>query len=145
MNRENRAYWWRAIGLWLVLMAAETLNGLWRAKVLALWIGDAAARDVSVFTGSIVILLITFACIGWIPARSVRTLLVIGVTWVLLTIAYEFALGFLVFYRPLAEMVSDFDVLHGRLPPIGLLVLFFSPLLAARGLRATPAAKTSPV
>jgi len=71
MNRENRAYWWRAIGLWFVLMAAETLNGLWRAKVLVLWIGDAAARDVSVFTGSIVILLITFACIGWIPAHSV--------------------------------------------------------------------------
>jgi hypothetical protein len=53
----------------VVLMAAETLNGLWRAKVLALWIGDAAAHDVSVFTGSIVILLITFACIGWIPAH----------------------------------------------------------------------------
>jgi len=145
MNRENRAYWWRAIGLWLVLMAAETLNGLWRAKVLALWIGDAAARDVSVFTGSMVILLITFACIGWIPAHSVRTLLVIGMSWVLLTIFYEFTLGYLVFHRPLGEIASDFDLFHGELLPIGLLVLLFAPLLAARVSRATPASSASHV
>jgi hypothetical protein len=145
MNREDRAYWWRAIGLWFVLMAAETLNGLWRAKVLALWIGDAAARDVSVFTGSIVILLITFACIGWIPAYGVRTLLVIGTSWVLLTIFYEFTLGYLVFHHPLGEIASDFDLWHGRLLPIGLLVLLFAPLVAARVLRATPASSASHV
>lgn len=145
MNRENRAYWWRAIGLWFVLMAAETLNGLWRAKVLAPWIGDAAARDVSVFTGSIVILLITFAAIGWIPAHSVRTLLLIGATWVLLSVAYEFALGYLVFHRPLADIASDFDLFQGRLLPIGLLVLLLAPLLAARVLRATPSSSASHV
>lgn len=143
MNRENRAYWWRAIGLWFVLMAAETMNGLWSAKELALWIGDAAARDVSVFTGSIVILLITFAAIGWIPAHSVRTLLVIGMSWVLLTVFYEFTFGYLAFHRPLTDTASDFDPFHGRLLPIGLLVLFFAPLLAARVLRATPASSAS--
>jgi len=145
MYRENRAYWWRAIGLWFVLMAAETLNGLWRAKVLALWIGDAAARNVSVFTGSIVILLITFACIGWIPAQRVRTLLLIGMCWVLLTIAYEFTLGYFAFHRPLGDIASDFDLWHGRLLPIGLVVLLFAPLFAARVLRAAPASSASPV
>ena len=145
MYRENRAYWWRAIGLWFVLMAAETLNGLWRAKVLALWIGDAAARNVSVFTGSIVILLITFACIGWIPAQRVRTLLLIGMCWVLLTIAYEFTLGYFAFHRPLGDIASDFDLWHGRLLPIGLAVLLFAPLFAARVLRAAPASSASPV
>ena len=75
-------------------MVTQTLNGLWSANVLALWIGDAAARDVSVFAGSIVILLIIFACIGWIPARSVRTLLLIGMSWVLLAIFYGFTLGY---------------------------------------------------
>jgi hypothetical protein len=64
MSWESRSYWLRAVGLWFLLMLAETLHGLWRVKVLALWIGDTAARDVSVFTGSLVILLITLACIG---------------------------------------------------------------------------------
>jgi len=145
MNRENRAYWWRAIGLWFVLMAAETLNGLWRAKVLALWIGDAAARDVSVFTGSIVILLVTFVCIGWIPAQRVRTLLLIGMSWVLLTIAYEFTLRYFAFDRPLGDIASDFDLWHGRLLPIGLVVLSLAPFFAARVLRSAPASSVSAV
>ena|ERR1700687_984532 len=132
MSSENRTYWFRAVSLWFLLMMAETLHGLWRAKVLAVWIGDAAARDVSVITGSLVILLITLACIGWIPARNARTLLLVGLTWVVLTIAYELALGHFAFHLSWAEIISDFDLLHGRLLPLGLLFLMFSPLLAAR-------------
>jgi hypothetical protein len=131
MSEENRTYWLRALGLWFLLMMAETLHGLWRAKVLALWIRDAAARNVSVFSGSLVILLITFACIGWIPARSTGTLLLVGLTWVGLTVVYEFVLGRLAFHQSWADIASDFDLLHGRLLPIGLLILLFSPLLAA--------------
>lgn len=70
MVRENQAYWLRAVGLWVLLMAAETFLGLWRVKVLSIWLGKDFARDVGVFTGSLIILLITFACIGWIPARD---------------------------------------------------------------------------
>jgi hypothetical protein len=111
-------------------MLVETLQGLWRVKVLVIWIGEAAAREVSVFTGSLVILLITFACIGWISARSARTLL-LGLTCVALTVVYEFVLGRFVFHQTWSDIASDFDLLHGRLLPIGLLILLFSPLLAA--------------
>jgi hypothetical protein len=76
------------------------------------------------------------------PPRNARTLLLVGFTWVVLTIAYELALGRLVFDQSWADIVSDFDVLHGRLLPVGLLFLMFSPLLAAqlRGRIATAAA-----
>jgi hypothetical protein len=131
MLRENQVYWFRAVGLWFLLMTAETLQGLWRAKVLALWIGDAASRDVGVFTGSLLILLITFACIRWISARENETLLIVGLTWVALTVAYEFALGHFVFHLPWTDMASEFDVFRGRLLPIGLVILMFAPLLAA--------------
>ena len=142
MYGENRTCWFRALGLWFLLMIAETLQGLWRAKVLAVWIGDAAAREVSVFTGSLVILLITLASIGWIAARRTRTLLLVGLTWVVLTIGYEVALGRFAFRRSWAEIGSDFGLLHGRLFPIGLLFLMFAPLLAAR-LRGRTGAPTA--
>jgi hypothetical protein len=131
MIRERQAYWLRAVGLWLLLMVAETLHGLWRVKVLAVWIGDEFASDVAVFTGSLIILLITFACIDWIPARDMRTLLLVGCTWVVLTIGYELALGRLAFDRSWSEIASDFDLFRGRLLPLGLLFLLFAPLLAA--------------
>ena len=141
MIRERQAYWLRAVGLWVLLMAAETLQGLWGVKVLAIWVGDEFARDVAVFTGSLIILLITFACIDWIPARNTRTLLLVGSTWAVLTIGYELALGRFAFDRSWSEIASDFDLFHGRLLPLGLLFLLFSPLLAAwlRGRIGTPA------
>jgi hypothetical protein len=131
MVRESAAYWLRAVGLWSLLMAAETLQGLWRVKVLAVWIGDEFARDVAVFTGSLIILLIAFVCIDWIPAHDARTLLRVGATWVVLTIGYELALGRFAFDRSWSEIASDFDLFHGRLLPLGLLFLFFAPVLAA--------------
>ena len=131
MIREGQAYWLRAVGLWFLLMAAETLQGLWRVKVLAIWIGDEFARDVGVFTGSLIILLIAFACIDWIPARDAGTLLRVGSTWVVLTIGYELALGRFAFDRPWNEIASDFDLFHGRMLPLGLIFLLFAPLLAA--------------
>ena len=131
MIRENQAYWLRAVGLWFLLMAAETLQGLWRVKVLALWMGDEFARDVVVFTGSLIILLITFACIDWIPARDTRTLLLVGSTWMVLTIGYEMALGRIAFDRSWSEIASDFDLFQGKLLPLGLVFLLFAPLLTA--------------
>lgn len=71
-------------------------------------------------------------------------MLLVGFTWVVLTIAYELALGSLVFHQTWAEIASDFDLLQGRLLPIGLLFLMFAPLLAAqlRGRIARPARET---
>ena len=141
MIRESQAYWLRAVSLWFLLMVAGTLQGLWRVKVLAIWIGEEFARDVAVFTGSLIILLITFACIDWIPAHDARTLLRVGATWAVLTVGYELALGRLAFDRTWSEIASDFDLFHGRLLPIGLLFLLFAPVLAAwlRGRIAAPA------
>jgi hypothetical protein len=68
-----------------------------------------------VFTGSLVILLITLACIGWIAARSARTLVLVGFTWMVLTIAYELALGRFAFHLSWTEIASDFDLSHGNL------------------------------
>src|SRR6516225_10409698 len=107
MIKENQAYWFRAVGLWVLLMAAETLQGLWRMKVLSGWLGDEFASDVGVFSGSLIILLITFACIGWIPARDTRTLLLVGTTWVALTIGYEVVLGRFALHRSWSKIAED--------------------------------------
>lgn len=139
MSREDRVWWLRATGLWFLLMTAETLQGFWRVKVLARWMGDAASRDLSTFTGTLIILLITFACIGWFPARNPRTLLQVGAIWVALTITYEVVLGSAILHRTWSEIFSDFNVGEGRLFPFGLLFLLFAPLMAswARGRLST--------
>ena len=59
----------RALTVWLLLITAELVHGIVRALVLAPVVGDFRARQLGVFTGSLLILLITALTIRWIRAR----------------------------------------------------------------------------
>jgi len=49
-----------------------------------------------------------------------------------LTVLFELGFGHFVFGRSWESLGSDFDVLHGGLLPLGLLILTLSPLIATR-------------
>jgi hypothetical protein len=132
MNQRTLQIGLRALGVWLLLMSVEFVHGVWRMKVLALWLGDFPARQVCVFTGSLLILFITYVCIPWIPATKTRTLLGVGLGWLALTLVFEVCFGYFVLHRSWEDFASDFDMLHGGMFPIGLAVLTLSPLIAAR-------------
>jgi hypothetical protein len=127
----------RAFALWVLLMSVEFVHAVWRTKFLALWLGDFVARQVCVFTGSLLILFLTYVCIPWIPATKTRTLLGVGLGWLGLTLVFEVCFGYFVLHRPWEDFLSDFDMSHGGMFPIGLAVLTLSPLIAARW-RGTP-------
>jgi hypothetical protein len=122
----------RALGVWFLLTAAEVVHGGWREKVLAVWLGDFLARQVCVFTGSLLILFITYMCIPWIPASKTLTLLGVGLGWLGLTLMFELFFGRFALHRSWEDLASDFDMLHGGMFPIGLAILTLSPLIAAR-------------
>jgi hypothetical protein len=122
MSEQTLQLWSRALALWFLLWAAEFVHGVWRMKVLAIWLGDSPARQVCVFTGSMLILFITYMCIQWIPATKTQMLLAVG-AWLALTLAFDVGFGRLGLHRSWEEIESDFDMLHGGMFPIGLVVL----------------------
>lgn len=125
----------RAFAVWLLLITAEVAQGIVRTLVLTPVVGDFRARQLGVFTGSLLILLITAFTIRWIRARRPRTLLMIGSGWVVLTVAFEVSLGRMLGYS-WERLGSDYNVLEGGLLPIGFVIMATSPLIAAR-LRGT--------
>ena len=86
----------RALVVWLVIIAVETAHGILRTLLLVPMMGDFPARQISVFTGSLLIFGVTLHFINWIPARTTLQLLMVGTIWVLLTILFEITLGRLV-------------------------------------------------
>ena len=48
----------RAVGIWLTLMAVESLHGVMRRLLLEPRLGDLPARQVSVLTGAVLIILV---------------------------------------------------------------------------------------
>jgi hypothetical protein len=121
----------RAFAVWLLLITAEVVHGIVRTLVLTPVVGDFRARQLGVFTGSLLILLITALTIRWIPASRPRTLLMIGSAWVVLTVAFEVGLGRMMGYS-WERLGSDYNMLEGGLLPIGFMIMATSPFIAAR-------------
>jgi hypothetical protein len=121
----------RALGVWFVMMAAETVHGVLRQILLAPLVGDLRARQIGVVVGSALI----YAIVWWlgrsIGARTVRSQLAVGVVWVTLTLAFELSLGMLLGLS-WQRMLADYDLGAGGLMPFGLLFLALSPALVAR-------------
>jgi len=52
--------------------------------------------------------------------------------WVALTLAFEFLAGHYLFHNPWDKLLADYDVLHGRIWPLVLIVTLLAPVIAYR-------------
>jgi hypothetical protein len=110
----------------------EVLHGIVRTMFLAPAVGDFRARQVAVFTGSFLILIVATSFIRWIRPADARDAVYVGIVWLVLTLAFEIVFGRYVVHAPWSRIASDYDLLRGGLLPIGLLVLTAAPFIAAR-------------
>ncbi len=125
-------YLFRALLVWILIIIAESIHGTLRQLFLAPLIGDFPARRISVFTAILVIFLVTYLFIRWIKAPSTTALLTIGLTWIILTVLFEFVLGIFVLDYTWRRMFEDYNILRGGLMGLGLLFMFFAPYLAGK-------------
>jgi hypothetical protein len=125
----------RAFGIWLTLVAMESIHGVVRRLVLEPQLGDLRARQVSVFTGSVLIALVFWFTLKWLGPQPARRWWTFGLLWLGLTLAFEIGLG-----RASGlswdRITSDFDPRRGGLLTFGMLVILVAPRLVAprRGL-----------
>ncbi len=127
----------RAVAVWLVIIAAETVHGVLRGILLVPLVGDPHARQIGVFVGSLLVFAVAFLGIRWIATGTRLQLLGVGVLWVVLTVLFEIGLGRLVLGLPWERITEDYDASRGGFLAFGLLFMAMSPLLAA-GVRGTP-------
>ena len=134
----------RASVVWLVIIGVETAHGILRTVLLVPVIGDFPARQVGVFTGSVLILGVAVLFIRWVRAGTNRRLLAVGLLWVVLTVLFEVGLGRRVIGLPWDRLLEDYDLTRGGVLGLGLLFMAVTPLLAARLRRETRPPKPKP-
>jgi hypothetical protein len=123
--------WLRALAAWLLIVAAETVHGTLRQLFLVPAIGELPARQVGVLVGSLIIFVVAWLTIRWIGARTLGQQLAVGAVWLVLIVAFEFALGSALGYSR-ARILEDYDFGAGGYMGLGLLFLLLAPSLAAR-------------
>ena len=120
----------RALGIWLTLIAVESLHGVMRRLFLEPRLGDLLARQISVFTGSLLIILVFWFMLRQLGPHPARGWWQIGLLWLTLTLAFEIGLG-RAGGMSWDRIASDFDPRRGGLLGLGMLVILVAPRVLA--------------
>lgn len=126
------ATFFRALAVWFLIIVAESVHGTLRELLLKPYVGDLRARQIAVFTGMLIILCVAYIVIRWLRAETTRALLLVGLLWVVLTLAFEFSLGWGVLGYSWSRMMEDYDLTRGGFLAFGMIVLWLSPFIAAK-------------
>jgi hypothetical protein len=122
----------RSLVVWCAFVVLAVINGGFREAVLTPRLGEHESHVIGTITLCTAILIVTWLTIAWIrPAKSTEALL-IGGGWVLMTVAFEFLVGHYIFRTSWARLLSDYDVLGGRVWLLVLATVAFAPLTMAR-------------
>lgn len=78
------------------------------------------------------ILLLTAATIRWIAPRDSAAAWTVGLTWLLLVLAFEFLAGHYVFGSSWSKLLADYDVMRGRVWVLVLLTTLTAPVVSSR-------------
>lgn len=132
--------WLKAVLLWLAIVPLAIVNGALRERFLLPRFGARAARPLSGVSLSLLVFLFTLATIPWLEASSPRAYLAVGGLWLALTIAFEFLFGRLVSKKSWRELLRPYFFRDGDLWVLVLVVVFLSPMLAAKLRGAEPTA-----
>jgi hypothetical protein len=122
----------RSLEVWLLIIIAEMVHGILRAIFLVPIIGEFRSNQIGVFTGSAIILVIAYVTHRFIEARRTPEFLMVGIIWLVLTVAFEILFGRFVMGLSWERILADYNIAKGGLMPLGLVVMLLSPMIAAR-------------
>ena len=122
----------RAIAVWLVLAVLAPLNGIIRNAWITPRVGERGGHLVSTFTLCVLIFVVAWASISWIGPGGRGDAALIGLVWVVLTVAFEFLVGHYVFGNPWEKLLLDYNMARGRVWVLVLITSYLAPRWAMR-------------
>jgi hypothetical protein len=119
----------RVIITWLLFLPIPIINGLLREFWYKEYLGALLAGQIGCIILSLIFLFYAKLSLKpHIDKINKKQLIIIGSFWLLLTLIFEFGLG-LAAGRSWSYLLADYKVWEGRIWPLVLLTVFFSPLI----------------
>lgn len=120
----------RVVLTWVCFVPMAVLNGVIREKVYRSVVGELRAHQIATALASGAFFSWTFFIFRKQVALLDRTrLLLIGGSWVSMTMLFEFGFGHYVAKTPWKKLFHDYNMLKGRVWSLFLLTELVSPLL----------------
>ena len=142
MNDRTSAMLRRAVLIWLAILTVAIANGALREGLLKPRLSDVTAHAVSSLLLSAAVFVITRVTIRWIGPAGPRDGWSIGLSWLALTLAFEFLAGHYLFGTPWPVLLDDYRLMDGRLWVLVLASALLAPVVL-NPLRQTPVRRRS--
>jgi len=121
----------KAVAVWLVILGLAFANAALRELVLVPGIGKVRGLTLSGVILSLLVLATAYASLPWLGVVRTPALLGIGLVWLVLTLAFDLALG-AAQGECIRQQLDAYLFKRGNLWPVVLLVTADAPYLAAK-------------
>src|SRR5690242_7986411 len=132
MNSKGDVILLKSFAIWVSFIPIAILNGLIREKVLVPTIGHRFALPLSGISCALLFFLLTYLALPWLGTLKAVQYRIIGISWFVMTVLFEFLFGRLVAHKSWGELLQAYNILAGNLWLLVLAVIAVSPYLAAR-------------
>ena len=121
----------KSVVAWLIILGLAIANGALREAVLIPSLGKPGGLVVSGVLLSAVVALVAYALVRVSKGVTVSQGFRIGVLWLSLTLAFEFAFGRFVQHQTWDELLDAYTFKDGNIWPVVLAVTLLAPPAAA--------------
>jgi len=118
----------KLVWLWLPMILLAFANATFREWVLRKQFNDLQSNQWSTLSLSLLCSLYIWLVFPYLKIEDARQAFKAGLLWTLLTVAFEFFLGFIT-HKSWREVWQNYQVFDGHLWPLFLLSLFMLPYL----------------
>lgn len=121
----------KVMAWWAAILVLAILNGGLREGLLIPTLGTFPAQIISGLTLSLLILAVAFIAIPSLGGLSAAGYWRVGMSWLIMTLIFEFSFGLFVQHKELAELLQAYTFKGGNIWPVVLASTLTSPRLAA--------------
>jgi hypothetical protein len=117
---------------WMPMVIIAIANGMIREFGYGKFMGELRAHQISSLTGVALFGLYAWALSFVWPLQSSRQAAVMGLIWLVLTVAFEFIFGHYVAKHPWSRLLHDYNAFQGRLWALVLVGVTIAPYVVYR-------------
>ncbi|MFO7922593.1 MAG: hypothetical protein R6U58_02765 [Bacteroidales bacterium] len=123
---------WKFFISWVPGIPIAIANGILREYWFRQFLPELPSHQLSVASFIMLFGIYVWFILRWLKLNSTKEALRLGLTWFVLTVAFEFLFGHFVMGHPWATLLRDYNLLAGRLWILVLIWIGTAPVILFR-------------
>lgn len=105
---------WKYVSAWVPMVVIAIANGVLREATYGKRMTELRAHQLSTLSGMVLFTLYIWGVTTFWPLETSGRAIAVGLTWLVLTLAFEFLFGHYVAGHPWSRLLQDYNLLAGR-------------------------------